>query len=247
MICPKCLIEFKDIPNFCPQCGFNLILHKHTLEVVVGEKKWQDVKFIILFYCIIFSTLASTNIYPPLENSFLGEQIIEWLGLLLTFTFLFFARVEKKIIISRFNILSSVTVVAIALLLSLFVNSYYHNFLKSIFNINFEELSQESNALVFSVYFLIFYNCIMPAVTEEIAFRLIIFDKFRNVVSLKEAVFLSSILFAIIHVSFYSTPYFLFVGAILCWIRIYTKSLVPCIIFHFLHNLYVTLCETQNL
>lgn len=243
MNCPKCLAEFKVAPNYCTECGFNLMLHNHQLGIVAVEKKWQDVKFIIVFYFLIFVTLASTKIYPPLKNSFLGEQITEWIGLLIIIFFLFMAKVDKKAIFSQFNILKSLIAVVLALVLALILNEYYHRFLLLIFNINFDELGIENSDLEYSLYFLILYSCIMPAITEEIAFRLIIFDKFKNVVSLKETIVLSSMLFAILHVNFYSTPYFFFVGVILCWIRLYTKSLLPCIILHFLHNLYVTLCS----
>lgn len=239
------MAAYQNTPNYCPQCGFNLMLHFHQLKVVAVEKKWQDVKFIIIFYFLIFVTLASLRIYPPLKNSFLGEQITEWMGLFITILFLFLSRVDKKNIISKFNIFKSTAIVILFLILTLLVNTYYTKFLKLIFGINNEENDLADKAIIFSIFFLVFYDCVMPAITEEIAFRLIIFEKFKNVVSLKEAVLLSSILFAILHVKFYITPYYIFAGAILCWIRLYSKSLIPCIILHFLHNLYITLIESQ--
>lgn len=247
MICPKCLTELVGKPNFCTTCGFNILLHEHYKSKIDGENKWKNVKFVIIFYFVIFTTISLSAIYPSIAMSFLGNSIVDWLFLFVILLFLFIGRFEKKIIFSKFKIISSLNIVFLCLSVFLILNNLYHKYLFRIFNINLDKLLVDYTSTEHSIYFLIFYVCVMPAISEEIAFRVIILDKFRSVVSLKEAIILSSLLFAILHVNFYITPYYFLVGVILCWIRLYTKSLLPCILFHFLHNLYVVLEECQIL
>lgn len=245
MNCPKCLIEFNGKPNFCPACGFSILFHNQKIIEEKKEKNWKDIKFVIIFYCILFATLLSLKIYPALEESFLGDQIVSWLCFAIVLFFLYFAKVEKNIISLKFNYFKILAVVTLALVLTLSLNVLYHNYLLQFFNIDINALPDENNALITSIYYLAFYDCLMPAISEELAFRTIIFEKLKKVLSNKEAILLTSILFAILHVDFYATPYLFFVGLTLGWLRQYAKSLLPCMLFHFLHNLFVTLHEAN--
>lgn len=85
--------------------------------------------------------------------------------------------------------------------------------------------------------------CFQPAIIEEIAFRGIILSDFQRVLSVREAIILSSLLFMVLHLAVLSFPHLLLMGLLLGWVRMKSKSLYPCMVFHFTHNLLVTLAE----
>lgn len=245
MTCPNCQLDLISKSSFCPNCGFNLKLHQQNLIIATNRKKWSEFKFLLIFYVLYFIVIGLLNIYPALKESPLGEFILPWIALVVTIVFLFFSNVDKKIIYSKFKLGQAFVYITATLLVSLSLNCYYFKFIHFIFglpSVNHQFEFYENDILIF---YLMFYDCVMPAITEEIAFRLIIFEKFMKIVSIKEAIFLSSVLFAILHLDFYSTPYLIFFGALLCIVRQNTKSLIPCILIHFLHNFYIVLVELQ--
>ncbi|MGC4033383.1 MAG: type II CAAX endopeptidase family protein [Tepidisphaeraceae bacterium] len=81
--------------------------------------------------------------------------------------------------------------------------------------------------------------CVLPAVSEEIAFRGMIFDGLARHLSVTEAALVSMVMFGILHLSVISLPHLLLIGLVLAALRIKSGSLLPGIIAHFLHNLLV--------
>lgn len=85
--------------------------------------------------------------------------------------------------------------------------------------------------------------CITPAVFEELAFRGVIFGILERRVRLTEAFFISSVAFAILHLSVLSLFTHLPMGLYLCWLRHRSGSLYPAMLAHFLHNSLVVADE----
>jgi sodium transport system permease protein len=77
---------------------------------------------------------------------------------------------------------------------------------------------------------------LVPAVCEEVAFRGFILCGLHNGFRPRNAVFLSSFFFALFHLNVYLfVPTFVF-GVVLGLLTIRSRSLLPAILFHFLHN-----------
>jgi len=93
------------------------------------------------------------------------------------------------------------------------------------------------------VYVMILVICVQPAVIEEIAFRGITLGALQSAMNVREAVFVSTCMFAILHVSFLSIPHLVFMGLIAAVIRIKSGSLYPCMLMHFTHNGLVVTTE----
>ncbi|MEW6249263.1 MAG: CPBP family intramembrane glutamic endopeptidase [Planctomycetota bacterium] len=85
--------------------------------------------------------------------------------------------------------------------------------------------------------------CLQPAVIEELAFRGLILSALRDLLSDRDAIMVSAVMFMIIHCSVLSLPHLLTLGLVLAWLRVRTGSLWPGIVLHFGHNFLVVLGE----
>ncbi|MBQ7951196.1 MAG: CPBP family intramembrane metalloprotease [Clostridia bacterium] len=94
-------------------------------------------------------------------------------------------------------------------------------------------LSVAKNALQFMMQTLVV--CLTPAVFEEVLFRRIIFDSIRKY-SVKTAIFLSALFFAMAHLDFYNFGATFFIGLMLGLLRAKGAPLILCVITHFFVN-----------
>ena len=81
--------------------------------------------------------------------------------------------------------------------------------------------------------------CLLPAVSEELAFRGLLQHWLQAALTPARAVVIASALFAAMHFSILSFPYLFLVGLVLGWTKWKTQSLYPSMLIHFLHNLIV--------
>ena len=78
---------------------------------------------------------------------------------------------------------------------------------------------------------------IIPAICEELLFRGLILTWFKNHLrNIHLSVFLSAIIFSVIHFQFYGFVPRLLLGLYFGYLFIWTGSLLPCIIAHFINN-----------
>lgn len=103
----------------------------------------------------------------------------------------------------------------------------------------FEEEGYGFGWVVFSI-------CVFPAVFEEFAFRGVILEALRGFLTRGEAVLVSALLFAILHLSVLSIPHLCVLGIILAQLRLASGSLMPGMVMHFTHNLLVVLAEVNG-
>jgi membrane protease YdiL (CAAX protease family) len=85
--------------------------------------------------------------------------------------------------------------------------------------------------------------CVMPAVFEELAFRGVILESLAGFLKRNEAILVSALLFAILHLSVASIPHLCLMGIIFAQLRYLSGSILPGIVLHFTHNLLVVLAE----
>lgn len=86
-------------------------------------------------------------------------------------------------------------------------------------------------------YILAFLSLVVIApVAEEILFRGYLFGKLRKYVSLWLAIFITSLLFAIVHFQWNVGIDVFVLSVVLCLLRVYTGSLWPAILLHMLKN-----------
>jgi membrane protease YdiL (CAAX protease family) len=96
---------------------------------------------------------------------------------------------------------------------------------------------------LFIGFFVIFFTAIMPALFEELGYRGYLLQTLSKVTDKEQAIYITSFLFAIIHMSFISLfwliPFALFLG----FVRIKENTLWYGIFFHFVFNLTACMFE----
>ncbi|MHC4644792.1 MAG: lysostaphin resistance A-like protein [Planctomycetota bacterium] len=78
--------------------------------------------------------------------------------------------------------------------------------------------------------------CLIPGITEEIAFRGLIQHWLHTVLKPWRAIVLTSFLFMALHLSVLSAPYIFLLGILLGWAKWKCKSLYPSMVMHIVHN-----------
>jgi len=78
--------------------------------------------------------------------------------------------------------------------------------------------------------------CLIPGITEEIAFRGLIQHWLQTAIRPWHALILASALFTALHLSVISAPYIFLLGMVLGWVKLKTGSLYPSMLIHMLHN-----------
>lgn len=95
--------------------------------------------------------------------------------------------------------------------------------------------SRSSTYIEILVYFI--SVAVVPAVSEEILFRGAILSTLRKY-SDGVAVFVSALLFGLFHANLVQIPFAFIVGLVLGWTVVYTNSMLPAILIHFINNSY---------
>lgn len=110
------------------------------------------------------------------------------------------------------------------------------------------DLPVDNNAIYNTTYELIItiiLMCIIPAMFEEILFRGIILEELSGRFTRRGAIFITALIFAVVHLDFSNLiPQFV-LGAILCHITIAEKSVLTAMIAHFTNNLFAIILREQ--
>jgi uncharacterized protein len=117
-----------------------------------------------------------------------------------------------------------------ALLFYLFVSQLYDPQ-----GLKFTDFYIINNGYIYAFLFL----CLLPAVFEELFFRVVIFNKLSGVYTKINTVGISAVFFGLMHFVFHpltSFGYLFIMGVILGIIRIKFENIYYCIIFHFVYN-----------
>ena len=88
---------------------------------------------------------------------------------------------------------------------------------------------------------LILFLALTPALCEEIAFRGFILSGLRHMGSKWKAIIISSLFFGFAHGVLQQSIMATMVGIVIGYVAVQTRSLLPCVAFHFVHNSLVIL------
>jgi len=88
--------------------------------------------------------------------------------------------------------------------------------------------------------------CVQPAIFEELAFRGVILSALEPVIGNGEALLVSAMMFAILHLAIPSIPHLFIMGVALAWLKQRSGSLYPGMVLHFSHNFLVLLTEQHR-
>ncbi len=84
-------------------------------------------------------------------------------------------------------------------------------------------------------FFILLCSVILPAVLEEVVFRSVLLEEYRSHGPLW-AVLITSLMFAMLHLSLANFFYYFFMGIVFGMIAVASDSIVPCVLLHVLTN-----------
>lgn len=97
----------------------------------------------------------------------------------------------------------------------------------------------------YSILWPLLMMVVLPPLSEELAFRGLIYGGLRKSMSVGETFLVSSFAFAMLHLSIPSLVTHLPLGLYFCWLRHHSGSVWPAVFAHACHNLGVVLIEWQ--
>ena len=231
-LCDHCQNEVQPGHKFCSHCGSA----QNYKEVVIHSKKWPNIQQIGLFFMIEILCCATSLLIE--EHSLTTLFCIDGIMGIAALLFFFNSWSENKNILkwpgfSTWKLTGLITATILASIMVTFVVDHLNELV-------FKKEMEYYSIFAFHKYgtWLMFASiALYPAIFEELAYRGYLMQKLLSVVDEKEAIYISSILFFIIHFSlisiFWLLPFALFLG----WLRIRTRTLWYGVFIHFFFNL----------
>jgi sodium transport system permease protein len=109
-----------------------------------------------------------------------------------------------------------------------------------------DQLAQGLNELILqpdNIWVMLLVVAVLPAICEELAFRGFILSGLRHMGHKWTAIVISSMFFGAAHALFQQSIVACVVGLVLGFIAVQTGSLLPCILFHVVHNSMAVLVQ----
>jgi len=185
----------------------------------------------------------SSNISNVSFTVLYGVQVVLMLGVVWFFAILRRKSRLKDLGLRYYSIAKTIWYSFISLLAILLVSFLYVFLMNSIFGIEAPSSKIEilvANRSISSNILLVVVAVVAPF-SEEIFFRGFLYSAFKKSWGVNAALFLSSILFAVVHLELYSFIPLVIIGWILAYLFEKTKSLMPAIFLHGVYNLILIL------
>jgi membrane protease YdiL (CAAX protease family) len=202
------------------------------------EREWADIAFVLKFY----GSLLAVQIVTALTAAHAGRMPAFVAGnaaLLLATAVALSMRwklVRDCVVRPTFPLPLVGLVLAAAVPIYLLVAVVVHGLSVAFSSIDKGYLSDFRGVHVGWAYLIVAVNA---AVIEELAFRGVVFTVLTKYLRLGEATIVTSVAFAILHLSVLGLLTHVALGAYLCWLRQRSASVYPGILAHFLHNTLV--------
>lgn len=237
--CSKCEHQISLQSNFCGNCG-QAVNHE---EISVYPDKKKNLKLIALFLIIQLVFCVAGLI---IENSTLGLTLFFDVAMACVAVWFFTAdwrenkpllkwpnfSLKKLIGLSLFTITASIAVQFLVSRINEFIFDKSYTF--------YGIYAQYE----YGKYIMVVSVAVFPAIFEEIAYRGFLMQKLLKVVDTKETIYITSILFFLVHFSMISFFWMLPFAFLLGYVRMKTNTLWYGIAMHFFFNLVACLIET---
>jgi len=185
----------------------------------------------------------SSNISNVSFTVLYGIQVILMLGVVWFFAIFRRKASLRDLGLRYYSIAKTIWYSFLSLLAIFFVSFLYVFLMNSIFGM--EAPSSKIEVLVenrsISSNILLVVVAVIAPISEEIYFRGFLYSAFKKSWGVNAALFLSSFLFAIVHLELYSFIPLIIIGWILAYMFEKTKSLMPAIFLHGVYNLILIL------
>jgi uncharacterized protein len=236
-------------PRFCRTCGAawqiewaDCILcaarinRAHTAPLTIAPE-WRAMKSSLWLY---FSLLAVCALGLGLSTAFGGVTLELWETAFITGITLIWCLASIKDVLPPLQKSAGIGWFALAIGLSLVTYAIamgvIHG-LNTMMHTPDESMSKPFLQAGYSWAAVILFICVQPALIEELAFRGVIFAGITKALSSSETILVSAMMFMILHLAPARFPHTLALGIGAGFLRYRTKSIYPCMLMHFSHNL----------
>ena len=237
--CGNCDHPIHQGSRFCNHCG-------HALGKIAEEsteEKWNAIRQTALFFaihavaCCLFSFI---DYFKTFSWSIVVDVFLALVSVI--FFAINWSRLKGVLIWHNFSALRLFGYCCIAIGGSLVVNFIVGWINRSLFNTDFSYYQFYASHR-HSVALAVFFVAVMPALFEELGYRGFLLGKLMLVTDAKQAIFISSFVFAIMHRSIISLFWLIPFALLLGHIRVKENTLWYGICMHFCFNFTAVMLE----
>jgi len=238
--CPACGMVIKVSDKFCGHCG---------VELTGEQPQVKEDVFSVLgpslgYYFFTLVLLAIYKLTPIFPEGFEGLAIISALDVTVVIAFFIYLFHDMKPVLSfkGFSFKVALLTIVGALLGSLFISWFAPILEISISDDVFYDpylFEDTSHPFLMATLFI----CVQPAIFEEIAFRGFMFSNIAKATTSIGAVYVTSFVFGIIHLSFISLLWLVPIGLAFAFLRMRYNIIWYGVIGHFTYNFGITVLE----
>jgi len=237
LICIHCKYENHNLATFCSHCGHKMAVAKESNYDVVVKK-------ISLFF---FTLLAYIGIlkFAGYEHNYKSILLTDSIFAIIVLVFFIInSKTTTRLLhFKKFSYRIMLYILILAPLAALAINYLAHFLNQNIFDksaeIYYNQFKDSPAPLLLSIVSI----GLFPAIFEEIAFRGILFNESLKIMGLKPTIFVTSILFTILHLSIISIVWIFPIGILLGYFRAKYNNLWYGIIIHFTYNSSIVLLQ----
>ncbi len=201
----------------------------------------------IYFVCIILiAVIFVLGSFGLIKNDYLSSFLIQCVVLfavpLLLYTLMVSKSTKQTFSDAGFKKING-KMIAISILLGVIlyiINTFVASTFSSIIHmLGYESISLGSSVESISYLTLLkelFLSCFLPAVCEEFLHRGILMHANKKYSNPRYALFISSLLFGLLHLNINQFFYAAILGAFIGYVGLFSDSIFPCMIIHFMNN-----------
>ncbi len=241
--CNACGVSLHPDDVICPQCG----------EPSMPPEEWEGAYeryrlMVVIFFSINLFVCLLFNFWPPAGETITGLVLVD--GFLLScglfFAYLLWDEIKPLLRWNNFAWWRLILLILLAICAAILVNYGVKWINERIFERELYYYSSFSH-LAFPKLTMFLMIALIPAFSEELAYRGIIQAGLLKIMHGRQAVVITALLFAIIHMSLISfiwlLPFALFLG----WLRQRMNTLWYGVVIHFCFNATTCLIELYEL
>ena len=236
--CPGCNNVILSESRFCKHCG--QLLSDNEADSTDKFANIKQVAILFVLEAIVCAVGNFIDYFDTLSWHIIFNIILA--GASVTFFAINWTRNKEILHWRGFSVVKLISYCSCAIGGSLVVSLIVDWLNKSIFSKEFSYY-QFYSQYQYGKLLAIFFVSVMPALFEELAYRGFVIGKLLNVVDKKQAIFISSFLFAIMHMSFISLFWLIPFALCLGYLRIKENTLWYGVCVHFTFNFTVLIME----
>lgn len=210
----------------------------------VGQQIWRDVVSVIVFFAVLLAAYFLMAIITAFATRDWNAVMITVKVAVVVVTLVWCWRHRKVVVpaLARFGTVWDYVLAIVGAAAVLMVNTLLLQFELTTIGLpsGGDALGEYAHTaapwMAVPLFVILLDMAVYPGVVEELGFRGVIQPTLGKIMSAREAVFATGIVFAFVHLSALSLPALFLAGLWLGYLRVRSGSLYPGILAHFLNN-----------